>query len=184
MWFTITESTIWALINSMLSQNYRLVRTNRRLLIVSSERSSIVRKRGNSSDVCGTRSTRRQPIRKIMEHHRSLLVFSIQNLYSYPYSLCKLRHNVNNTNCIIGLLSMMSVAWFPLEISYHYSIILHNQFLIFVIFFGFFYKNILILLLNFIILVPCSYTVPSIGDKIKKKMIFDKKNKSKINKIK
>lgn len=53
----------------MLSQNYRLVRTNRRLLIVSSERSSIVRKRGNSSDVCGTRSTRRQPIRKIMEHH-------------------------------------------------------------------------------------------------------------------
>lgn len=54
----------------MLSQNYRLVRTNRRLLIVSSERSSIVRKRGNSSDVCGTRSTRRQPIRKIMEHHR------------------------------------------------------------------------------------------------------------------
>lgn len=146
----------------MLSQNYRLVRTNRRLLIVSSERSSIVRKRGNSSDVCGTRSTRRQPIRKIMEHHQSLLVFSIQNLYSYPYPLCKFRHNVNNTNCIIGLFSMMifirdivslSIAWFLLEISYHYSIILHNQFLILVIFFTLPYTNILILLLNFIILV-------------------------------
>jgi len=64
---TVYEITIWASIDSTLSQNYWLERTNRRLLIVSGERSSIVRKRGNSSDVCGTRSTRRQTIRKIMK---------------------------------------------------------------------------------------------------------------------
>ena len=57
-------------------KNYWLGRTDRRLLIVSGEQSSIVRKRGNSSDVCGTRSTRRQTIRKIMELHYEVLWYS------------------------------------------------------------------------------------------------------------
>jgi len=50
----------------MLPRN-RLVCTNGWLFIPSGERSSVVRKRGNPSDVCGTRTSRRQSIRKIVE---------------------------------------------------------------------------------------------------------------------